>query len=485
MKTVLVLLDSLNRNYLSSYGGDWVKTPNIDRFAQESITFDQHWLGSAPCMPARRDLFTGRLNFLERDWGPIEPFDITLPALLKEHAVYSHIITDHCHYFETGGENYCQQFNSWDYQRGQEYDPWVSRVQQPDLPKTYYGKASPQYELNRTRFQKEEDFPTPRTFASACQWLQENQTAEQYFLMVEAFDPHEPFDCAPQYLKGYQDDYQGPRFDWSSYAPTTEPPEAIEHLRKRYAATLGMTDAWFGKLLDTLEELSLFEDTLIILTTDHGHLLGEHGWTGKNLMHAYNDLAHLPMMVHLPKGKRKGERIQALTQNIDLMPTLLDYYDIEIPSSVRGKSLRPLWEGSNEQTREALLYGWFGKAVNVTDGKYTYFRAPEREDNTPCHAYCAMPTTLWNFKGKEQKEKIEMGRFLAHTRYPVYKIPTADKGKSNRHINDTQLYDIKNDYLQQKPLQESETEERMVQQLKELMRETDAPEEQFIRLGIQ
>ncbi len=377
MKTIVVLMDSLNRHMMKVYNPDaWVKTPNIDRFAEKSVIFDGHWIGSAPCMPARRDIFTGRLNFLERNWGPIEPFDITLLEKLREKNVYTHMITDHSHYFEIGGENYCQLFNTWDLIRGQEYDAWVSKVNPPALPEHYYGKAAVQYELNRTMFKSEEDFPSPKTFSSACKWIEQNKGTDDFFLMVEAFDPHEPFDCPKEYLDMYNDTYQGPRYEWSGYSKVKEPPEATEHLKKLYAATLTMTDKWFGKLLDTLDATNMFEDTLIILTTDHGHLLGEHGWTGKNLMHAYNELSHLPMIIHLPESKRAGERINTLTQNIDLMPTLLDYFGIDIPSSVRGHSLKGILEGSKESVRDAAIYGWHGKAVNVTDGKYTYFKAP-------------------------------------------------------------------------------------------------------------
>lgn len=67
MKVIVILSDSLNRHYLPCYGNEWVRTPNIDRLAERSITFDNHWIGSAPCMPARRDMLTGRLNFLERE----------------------------------------------------------------------------------------------------------------------------------------------------------------------------------------------------------------------------------------------------------------------------------------------------------------------------------------------------------------------------------------------------------------------------------
>ena len=491
MKTILVLMDSLNRNMLKAYQPDtWVQTPNIDRFARQSIVFDNHWIGSAPCMPARRDLFTGRLNFLERNWGPIEAFDITLQEKLRAKGVFTHMVTDHTHYFETGGENYCQLFDSWDVIRGQEYDAWVSRVKKAEVPVEYYGKVSFQYEQNRSMFQTEADFPSPKTFASACRWLEDNQGADDYFLMVEAFDPHEPFDCTKEYLDLYQDDYQGPRYEWSGYSEVNEPPEATQHLRKQYAGTLTMTDRWFGKLLDTLEKTQMMEDSLVILTTDHGHLLGEHGFTGKNIMHAYNELAHLPLMVHLPGSKRAGERIGALTQNIDFMPTLLDYYQAEIPGSVRGHSLRGILEGTEDKVRDQALFGWHGKAVNVTDGRYTYFRAPASEDNTPCFNYCSMPVTLWNFMGRESHENMEMGRFLKHTRYPVYKIPAGAKGGKNtglggtRYIRDTLLFDIEKDYSQSSPLQEAAIEKAMIDRLVFAMKEADSPDEQYVRLGL-
>ena len=98
MKTIVILADSINRRYLPAYGNDFVKTPNLDRLQKQSCVFDNHWTGSTPCMPARRDMFTGRINFLERCWGPIEPYDTTLPQLLREQGVRSHIYTDHYHY---------------------------------------------------------------------------------------------------------------------------------------------------------------------------------------------------------------------------------------------------------------------------------------------------------------------------------------------------------------------------------------------------
>ena len=91
---------------LGPYGGTRVPTPNFDRLAKRSVTFDKHYVGSLPCMPARRDILTGRLNFLHRSWGPLEPFDNAFPELLHQAGIYSHLITDHFHYWEDGGATY-------------------------------------------------------------------------------------------------------------------------------------------------------------------------------------------------------------------------------------------------------------------------------------------------------------------------------------------------------------------------------------------
>jgi arylsulfatase A-like enzyme len=103
MRTVFVLFDSLIRNGLGCYGGTSIATPNFDRFAARAVTFDNHYVGSLPCMPARRDLHTGRLNFMHRSWGPLEPFDNSFPEAMRDAGIHTHLVTDHMHYFEDGG----------------------------------------------------------------------------------------------------------------------------------------------------------------------------------------------------------------------------------------------------------------------------------------------------------------------------------------------------------------------------------------------
>lgn len=492
MKAIIVLLDSLNRHMLPDYNPTSnTRTPCISAFAEDSVQFQNHFIGSAPCMPARRDIFTGRLNFLERGWGPIEPFDVTLPKVLAENNIFSHIITDHHHYFETGGENYCQQFTTYDFIRGQEYDPYVSCVsfRRDSLP-NQYGIVNPQYEKNRTLFRHEEDYPTPRVFAAACDWLEQNKGEDDFLLMVEAFDPHEPFDCPDEYLAAYNTGYEGWPYIWSSYSPVTEPPEAIEDLRAHYMATVTMTDHWFGKMLGKLRSLGMYEDTLIILTTDHGHLLGEHGFTGKNYTHVYNELSHIPLWVKQPGGRGAGEKRECLTQNIDLMPTLLEYFGIPSQERVTGEALTSCLQSGKPTDRQAVIYGWFGRSVNICDGEYTYFRVPDQNNFRQCYHYCAVPTTLKRFLGTSCQDDIVCGCHLYGSDYPVCKIPAFSEkeyplGAQNttNYLADNLLFRL-DDARQITPLKDTALEDTMVQKLKQEMIQHHAPDEQFLRLGI-
>ena len=93
MKAIVILFDTLCRRFLPAYGNERITTPNMVRLAEKSVVFDNHWMGSAPCTPARRDMLTGRYNFLERGWGGIEPFDIPLPHVLAHAGIHSHIET--------------------------------------------------------------------------------------------------------------------------------------------------------------------------------------------------------------------------------------------------------------------------------------------------------------------------------------------------------------------------------------------------------
>ena len=488
MKCVFIVLDTVRRDFLSAYGNDWVHTPSLDRLAERGVVFDNHWVGSLPCMPARREFMTGRYNFIYRGWGPIEPYDDTLPGELRKHDVFTHLLTDHYHYFELGGENYHTAFNTWDFFRGQENDWWASHVDRMALP-DHLGQLTQQSFGNRKLQQREEDFSGPKTAQSAIEWLKTNQAADDWFLQVEIFDPHEPFYCTEEYRAMYQDDYDGPFYDWPSYDEVHESPEAIAHIRKCYAGLLTMTDHWVGRIFDTLDALGIWDDTLVVFTTDHGTMLAEHDFWMKNIMPLYNEIVRIPLIASFPGNNGAGTRIAALTQTIDLMPTFLDYFDVPPPPHVQGCSLRGVPDG--ETIRGDGIFGYFGMAMNVTDGRYVYMRNPVNEDAGPLFAYTAMPTGGLNrWYPREVYDRVETGRYFGHTyNLPLYKIPT--EGKVPRHHPDeasyagrNQLFDIVDDPAQKNALHDPLLEAHFSERIACHLKSCEAMPEQFSRLGI-
>lgn len=501
MKTVFILLDSLNRRFLSPYGTEEI-TPNIQRLAERGIVFNNHWCGSAPCMPARRDLMTGRLNFLERPWGGIEPFDEVLPKILSRNGIFTQMITDHLHYFEIGGENYCNRFDCWEFIRGQEVDQWkLTPQRRKELSMQGKGHVSENYQANRQFFNVEEDFPTPKTLQTAASWIEDNHDCDDFFIWIEGFDPHEPFDTPEEYMKEFKDEYVGDEFIWPKYTEATElSDEERNHIVNRYKACLSMTDNHLGKRLDVFDKYNMWEDTTLIFTTDHGYMLGEHDLMAKNYMHAYNEIFHIPLIIAYP-GTSKGE-VNTLTQNIDIFPTVLELHDIEINKEVdykiHGKSLINLIKKDVKKIRNQLIYGYFGKAVNITDGKYTYFCTPQSIGNELLNMYTVMPTMLnvdINKKILDDKsyKTFEFGTFLSWLDYPVIKmkannicwyIETQNFQKRNSYISENLLFDIVTDYHQENPILNQEIETRMIEKLRYSLKEHDSPIEQFDRLGI-
>ena len=134
MKAIMVMFDTLNRRMLPPYGCDWTHAPNFARLAQRSVTFDNCYGGSMPCMPARRDMHTARYNFLHRSWGPLEPFDDSIPEILRRSGTYTHLVSDHNHYWEDGGATYHSRYSTFEFFRGQEGDQWKGEVADPEIP---------------------------------------------------------------------------------------------------------------------------------------------------------------------------------------------------------------------------------------------------------------------------------------------------------------------------------------------------------------
>jgi arylsulfatase A-like enzyme len=487
MKAIMVMFDSLNRHMLSPYGCDWTHAPNFARLAKRAVTFDRSYVCSMPCMPARRDLMTARPSFLHRGWSPLEPFDDAVPEILQQHGVYTHLASDHYHYWEDGGATYHNRYNSSEFFRGQEGDPCVGQVAEPDIPPNLNGKARCSDWVNRQFLKHESDYPQPKTFAAGLQFIERNATEDNWFLQIECFDPHEPFNAPRKYQDLYPHDYTGALFDWPAYREVTETPEEVQHVRYQYASLLSMCDAHLGDVLDAMDKYHLWRDTMLIVWTDHGFLLGEHNCWAKNWMPLYEEVAHTPFFVWDPRGGAANERRQALVQPaIDLGPTLLDFFGAQSTSSMLGHNLRPVLE-SDTAVREAAIFGYHGHRLNVTDGRYVYLRDWTTQGNGPLYEYTLMPTRMRGFVATEQLQHAGLAEPFAFTKgCRTLKIGLNVEAEKCMPRDDAThlLFDLQSDPQQHMPLQNAEIEQMMLAHAVRLMRECDAPPEQWQRLGL-
>ncbi|MGO4495194.1 sulfatase [Paenibacillus sp. 2RAB27] len=486
MKAVMMMFDSLNKHMLPSYGCDWIHAPNFQRLSERTITFDKCYAASLPCMPSRREIHTGRFNFLHRSWGPLEPYDDSMIDLLRKSGVYTHLTTDHNHYFEAGGATYHTKYNSWEFARGQEGDPWKGNVEAPHIPESLSGPKQGdlwrQDWVNRPYLDSEEKMPLAVTVNRGIEFIEKNRDQDRWFLQIEAFDPHEPFFTQQKYKDLYPHDYQGKHYDWPDYSKVTQQPEEVQHMKYEYAALVSMCDAYLGKVLDAFDQYDLWKDTLLIVNTDHGFLLGEHRWWGKNIQPLYQEISNLPLFIWDPRYAVKSKRTEALVQTIDLPPTLLEFFGVDIPADMQGSSIRPIIE-SNRTIREAALFGIHGGHINCTDGRYVYMRGPKDISNGPLYEYTLMPTHMHTMFDPKEFTGMELAAPFSFTKgCSVMRLLAANF--LNPYLYGDLLFDLEADPSQEIVIADPEVEATMIDHIARLMREHDAPAEQYERIGI-
>ena len=237
-------------------------------------------------MPARREIIAGRKEFLWRPWGSLEAFDPRLPAEVRNAGYHTHIVTDHFHYWEEEANGYIQSYDTTEIIRGYEVDHWQAQ-EKPAWVKNVEKFRAPehigQYYANTKDFAGEEDFFSARVFGGACDWLDKNARKGKFFLHVETFDVHEPFHIPEPYESMYAEGTSKNEFnvwppyqvykDLNAFMDQTSPRE-LEFLKSQFMGKVTMMDKWFGTLLDKLDEMDLWDETMIIFTTDHGHDMG-------------------------------------------------------------------------------------------------------------------------------------------------------------------------------------------------------------------
>ena len=528
---VVVLLDSLNRHMLGSYGGTEFATPNLDRFAAVSTRFTNHVTGSLPCMPARHDILCGALDFLWKPWGSIELWEESITASLRRGGVTTMLVSDHPHLFETGGENYHTDFGGWAYLRGHEGDPWrtspdPTAIGAPRLPPAVDGGwylrsrlgidderfGRRHYDDSRSWFRAEDDFPGPATMRAAASWLRTAaQVHDGWFLFVDEFDPHEPFDTPEPWASMYDDEpWDDERLIWPPYVVGGRSRDVLtdaqaRNIRANYGAKLSMIDHHFGTLLDELDANDLWDTTAVIVCTDHGHYLGDeratgmpgddarHDLWGKPGVPQFEPLGHTPLMIRWP-GRAPG-RCDALTTNVDINATIADTFGVTLDHRTHGVSMLPLLNGTATSIRESAIGGVYGNWVQVTDGRRKYARAPVGE-NFPLsmwsNRWSTMPVSkdLEAFATFPNPDRRAVLDHMPGSDVPVIRQPfepgdalpfwVGGADVLDRH----HLYDLDVDPDEVENRTGENVEDEMVEMLRTALADVSAPGEQFARLGL-
>ncbi len=368
VKNVIVIIsDTMRRDAVKCYENSWVHSDNLAEFAKRCLIFDNAYIASFPTVPMRNDVLTGTYTFTYKAWSPIDAKAVTIQSVLRRAGILTALVVDTPHPFAPG-YNYQRGFHSWQLIRGQENDPWRTSPEKVTLPcdenKLRRPQTVIQYLRNVADRKSEQDYFVARTMRRATLWLERNRGSRPFFLYVDTFDSHEPWDPPAWYVEQYQKGYTGqdviyPRYDrWREFL--TE--EELHRCRCLYAGEATMVDTWIGYLLRKVEELGLLRDTMIIITSDHGFCLGEHGHIGKSLIRKnsykdiplYPEISRIPFLVYHPELKG-GNRVKAFVQPPDMMPTILECLGVKIPKSVRGKSLVPLLSGLRDKVRDFVI----------------------------------------------------------------------------------------------------------------------------------
>ena len=310
---------------------------------------------------------TGRYSATYTPWAPLAADEKILAGVLTK-ADYATMMVCDCPHIMENGYFYDRGFEGFEWIRGQESDRWRT---QPEIPKhpcdpskirgrNWLGKR---HRRNVADWRFESDRFVARTMSAACDWLETNYKHKRFFLYVDTFDPHEPWDAPQWYVDMYDPGYKGEVVDYPRYAYTDFlTPEELRHCRALYAAEVTLVDRWVGRLLHKISDLGLMDSTVVILTTDHGFLHGEHGIIGKALIDdvnpgggmtyipLYEEINHIPLIISRPGGP-KG-RTSAMVQPADFMPTILDVAGVEPPDSVQGKSFAPVLADPAREARK-------------------------------------------------------------------------------------------------------------------------------------
>jgi arylsulfatase A-like enzyme len=389
---ILIMEDSFRKDHLGCYKNDWIITPNLDKFASESVIFDCAYAEGLPTIPARVSLFTGRYTLPFRGWQPLEQLDVPLAEILWNRDVNSAIISDtyHMHKPQFG---FSRGFDYVHWIRGQELDPWTAKSaiqvdsskyseknwypSYPRQPRKIVKKQFEQSLKASAHWKDEEDHHIAQVVKAASTWLREEVSKgnrDRLFLVIDSFDPHEPWDSPNQFLELYPvPEYDDLPITWGGGEIDDWTLAEIRHIRAQYAGAVTLSDKWTGNFLNVVDELGLLDNTLIIFLSDHGEPLGEHNIIKKVKPWPYEELSHIPLIMHFPDDMNiEKNRITSFVGLPDLAPTILQFFGVNVPTTMQGKNLLPIIKGE-EKGMEFGISGFNERSWSIRNHDWSYY----------------------------------------------------------------------------------------------------------------
>ncbi|MFP3903729.1 MAG: sulfatase [Armatimonadota bacterium] len=391
MNYIMICIDSLRQDHIGAYGGV-AQTPNMDSFAEKSAVFSRLRSEALPTVPVRRSLCTANRIFPwegviqpkglyvnHSGWRPLRERDLTLAEHLQQRGYVTGMVVDVYHLMKPT-MNFHRGMSAFEFIRGQENDRWKSAPLAPEDYEHYLpegktpGPGFRQYLQNQAGRKGEQDHQCARVFRAAMDWLEGNADHDKFFLWVDSFDPHEPWDTPRKYVDMYDPGWEGREWiDPHSVAYHDMTPEQIEHTKALYKAEVTLVDHWLGKFLDKIEELDLYDDTAVILLSDHGKIVGEFDHFGMSNKTSSRFLYDVPLMVRHPEGLGAGRRIDEWVYTIDITATALDILGEDPLPQTDGQSFLPMIAGEDQRLHDCAITA-FSEVWCVWQDEYVYIQ---------------------------------------------------------------------------------------------------------------
>ena len=408
---LLIVIDQLRFDTLGFMGNEIVKTPHIDTLAGEGIIFNKAYTACSSCIPSRAAIFTGlapknhkRIGYMD---GVAWEYENTLPKELTKQGYYTQCV---------GKMHVSPLRNSLGFHNVELHDGYLHYYRRETTPSYENQKIADDYYywlknelgieadasdtgidcnswVSRPWIYDEKYHPTNWVSSRSIDFLRRRDRDKPFFLMASYVRPHPPFDAPAYYFDLYKnkDIPKSPIGDWvdediiknmpkdviSSIAPNDD--ELVRQAKIGYYACITHLDHQIGRLIQELKERHLYDNTLIIFTSDHGELLMDHNLFRKSL--PYEGATHIPFFISGGYNALKCERnsvCNSLIELRDILPTIVDYAGGDIPKNIDGKSLLPLLEKPSEDIRDYLhgehSYGDKSNHFIVTKkDKYVWF----------------------------------------------------------------------------------------------------------------